>query len=101
MDPDPELDVTLSNGRRVATFQIAALDRDLGTWTVAEPLIPRRVILGDAEALDARRRLDARIATQLAAGWVPVDPRPMGTPALPLPADLQLYLRSVFEAVIS
>lgn len=101
MDPDPELNVTLSNGHRVVTYQIAALDRDLETWTVAEPVVPRRVILGDAEALDARRRLDARIAARLAAGWVPVDPRPTGTPALPLPADLQLYLRSVFEAVTS
>jgi hypothetical protein len=73
MDPDPELDVTLSNGRHVATYQIAALDRDLGTWTVAEPLVPRRVILGDAEALAARRHLDARIAARLAAGWVPVE----------------------------
>ncbi len=34
-------------------------------------------------------------------GWVPVDPRPTGAPALPLPADLQLYLRSLFEAVTS
>jgi hypothetical protein len=101
MDVDPELDVTLSNGRRLVTFQIAALDRDLGTWTVAEPVVPRRVILGDAEALDARRRLDARIAARLAAGWLPVDPRPTGTPARPLPADLQLYLRSLFEAVAS
>ena len=34
MDPDPELDVTLSNGRRVVTFQITALDRGLarGRW---------------------------------------------------------------------
>src|SRR5262245_42436277 len=92
MDVDPELDVTLSNGRHLVTFQIAALDRDLGTWTVAEPVVPRRVILGDAEALDVRRRLDARIAARLAAGWVPVDPRPGGTAARPLPADLQLYL---------
>ena len=101
MDVDPELDVTLSNGRRIVTFEIAALDRDLSMWTVVEPLMPPRVILGDAEALDTRRRLDARIAARLAAGWVPVDPRPTGTPALPLPADLQLYLRSLFEAVTS
>jgi hypothetical protein len=45
MDPDAELDVTLSNGRRVVAYQIAALD--------------------------ARRRLDARMAPRLAAGWVP------------------------------
>ena len=37
MDRDPELAVTLSNGRRVVTFQITPLDRDLGTWTVVEP----------------------------------------------------------------
>jgi hypothetical protein len=40
MDVDPELDVTLSNGRRLVTFQIAALDPDLSTWTVVEPLVP-------------------------------------------------------------
>ena len=51
MDRDPELDVTLSNGRRLMTFQITALDRDLGAWTVVEPPAPPRVILGDAEAL--------------------------------------------------
>ena len=50
MDRDPELDVTLSNGRRVVTFQITALDRDLGAWTVVEPPMPRRVILGETEA---------------------------------------------------
>jgi hypothetical protein len=44
MDPDPELDVSLSNGRRVMTFPVTALDRDLGAWTVVEPLRPRRVI---------------------------------------------------------
>ena len=71
MDRDPELDVTLSNGRRLVTFQITALDRDLGAWTVVEPLAPRRVILGDAEALATRRHLEARIAARLAAGWVP------------------------------
>ena len=99
MDVDPEVDVTLSNGRRIVTFEIAALDRHLSTWTVVEPLMPPRVILGDAEALDRRRRLDARIAARLAAGWVPVDPRPAGDPGRPLPADLTLYLRSLFEAV--
>jgi len=30
MDPDSELDVTVSNDRRVVAYQIAALDRDLG-----------------------------------------------------------------------
>ena len=57
MDRDPELDVTLSNGRRVAAFRIAALDSDLGVWTVVEPFVPRRVILGEAEALTTRRHL--------------------------------------------
>lgn len=94
MDADPELDVTLSNGRRVATFQIAALDPDLCTWTVVEPLVPRRVILGAAEALETRRRFDARVAARLAAGWVPVDPRPAGALGLPLAPDLRLYLRT-------
>ena len=55
----------------MVTYQIAALDRDLETWTVADPVVPRRVILGDVEALDVRRRLDARIAARLDAGWVP------------------------------
>ena len=41
MDRDPELDVTLSNGRRLVTFQITASDRDLRAWTVVEPLAPR------------------------------------------------------------
>ena len=98
MDPDPELDVTLSNGRRVVTFQITALDRDLGTWTVDEPFVPRRVILGDAEALALRRRVDARIAARLAAGWVPVDGGPAGVPATALPADLALQVSSLLEA---
>ncbi len=97
MDADPELDITLSNGRRVVTYQIAALDRDLGTWTVAQPLVPRRVILGDAEALDARRRLDARIAARLDAGWVPV--HATSAAAGPLPADLARDLSYLLETV--
>jgi hypothetical protein len=56
----------------VVASQIAALDRDLGRWTVAAPVVPRRVILVDAEALDARRRLDARMTARLAAEGVPV-----------------------------
>ena len=71
MDRDPELDVTLSDGRRMVTFQITALDRDLGAWTVVEGPAPRRVLLGEAEALATRRHLDARIAARLAAGWYP------------------------------
>ena len=57
MDRDPELDVTLSNGRGVVTFQITALDRDLGAWTVVDPPMPGRVILGTTEALGATDRL--------------------------------------------
>ena len=99
MDRDPELDVTLSNGRRMVTFQITALDRDLGAWTVVEPPMPRRVLLGEAEALATRRHLDARIAARLAAGWVPVDTGPTGTAATPLSPDLTLQLGSLLEAV--
>jgi hypothetical protein len=99
MDADPELDVTLSNGRRVMTFQITALDHDLGTWTVVDPPVPRRVVLGHAEALALRRQIDARIAARLAAGWVPVDTGPAGTPATALPADLALQVSSLLEAL--
>ena len=99
MDGDPELDVTLSNGRRVVTFQITPLDHDLGTWTVVEPPGPRRVILGEAEALETRRRVDARIAARLAAGWVPVDAGPAGAPTSPLPSDLALQVSSLLEAL--
>jgi hypothetical protein len=88
MDRDPELDITVSNGRRILHFQITALDPDLGIWTVAEPLGRRRVILGTAEALTVRQRLDARIAARLNAGWVPVDPGPTATEAVAWPADL-------------
>ena len=99
MDVDPELAVTLSNGRRVVTFQITPLDRDLGTWTVVEPPMPRRVILDEAEALAVRRQLDARIVARLAAGWVPVDPGAPGAAAVPLSPDLTLQLSSLLEAV--
>jgi len=101
MDCDPELDVTLSNGQRVVTFRITALDHDLGTWTVVEPLMPWRVILGEDKALAMRRQLDARIAARLAAGWVPVDASPADGPAVPvpLPPDLQLQLGSLLSAV--
>lgn len=99
MDRDPELDVTLSHGRRVATFRITALDHDLDTWTVVEPQVPRRVVLGAAEALAIRRHADARIAARLAAGWVPVDAGPADGPGVPLPPDLQLQLGSLLAAV--
>ena len=98
MDGDPELDVTLSNGRRVVTFQVTPLDHDLGTWTVVEPPGPRHVILGDAEALQARRQMDARIAARLAAGWVPVE-RGTGTLGVRLSEDVALPLGSLLETV--
>src|SRR5437764_28750 len=54
MDPDPELDVTLSDGRQVAVFQIAA--RAGGdAWSVVEPRAPLRVIRRCA-AWPGRRR---------------------------------------------
>ena len=53
MDADPEVDRTRSHGRRVTHVQFPALDRDRGVWSVAEPLGPRRVILGETEALEA------------------------------------------------
>ncbi len=100
MDRDPELDITVSNGRRILHFQITALDPDLGIWTVAEPLGCRRVILGTAEALTLRQRLDARIAARLHAGWVPVDPGPTGTGAVAWPADLAQDLSYLLDAVM-
>jgi hypothetical protein len=102
MDQDPELDVTLSNGRQVATFQIAAVDGIREAWTVIEPWGPRRVIRGWAATLAARQRLDLRIAARLAAGWVPVDGRSAGTPSVPPPplaADLVLQISSLLEAL--
>src|SRR5713226_3206038 len=91
MDWDPELDVSLSNGRRVVTFQIAAVAGAGDAWAVLEPGALRRVILGRAAALATRQRVDLRIATRLAAGWVPVDGGP-GTPRDPLPPDLVLQI---------
>ena len=101
MDRDPELDVTVSDGRQVLTFQIAALaGRD--AWAIVEPRAPRRVIRGCAAALEARQRMDTQIAARLAAGWVPVDRRPAGTPRVapvPLPPDLVLQISSLLEAL--
>src|SRR6266852_5673284 len=62
MDWDPELAVTLSNGRRVVTFEIAAVVGAGEAWAVLEPGARRRVILGRAAAVDARQRVDTRIA---------------------------------------
>jgi len=90
MDWDPELDVTLSNGRRVLTFQIAAVAGTRETWAILEPGALRRVTLGRAAALAARQRVDRRIAARLAAGWVPVDRRAADRPSVapaPLPPD--------------
>jgi hypothetical protein len=98
MDRDPELDVTLSNGRAVTAFQIAALDRARGTWTLTEPGLPPCVICGEAAALTVRQRLDARIAARLAAGWVPVERLTPAAP-VPLPTDLALQIRSLIEAL--
>jgi hypothetical protein len=100
MDRDPELDITLSNGRRMMHFQVTALDRDLGIWTVAEPLVRRRVILGTADALIVRQRLDARIGARLHAGWVPVDPGPTGTEAVAWPSDLAQDLSYLLDTVM-
>src|SRR5712692_6673456 len=102
MDWDPELDVTLSNGRRVATFQIAAVAEARETWAVVEPGAPPRVIRGNGAALATRQRVDTRIAARLAAGWVPVDGRPAGTPPgapTPLPPDLVLQISSLLEGL--
>ncbi len=102
MDRDPELDVTLSDGRQVATFQIAAVGGVYDAWAIVEPRMPPCVMRGCAAALAARERLDARIAARLAAGWVPLDRRPAGTPSVaptPLPPDLVLQISSLLEGL--
>src|SRR6266849_4923308 len=101
MDWDPELDVTLSDGRRVATFQIAAAAEARETWAVVEPGAPPRVIRGTGAALAARQRVDTRIAARLAAGWVPVDGRSStsAVPPTPLAPDLVLQISSLLEAL--
>ena len=95
MDWDPALDVTLSDGRQVATFQIAAVGAAGEWWTVVEPWAPHRVVLGSEAALEARQRLDRRLAARLRAGWVPVDAGPI----LPLSSDLALQIGSLLEAL--
>jgi len=102
MDRDPELDVALSNGRQVVTFQITAVAETPDTWAVVEPGAPGRAIRGCAEALTARQRLDRRIAARLAAGWVPVDARPAGPPPVaptPLPPDVVLQISSLLDGL--
>jgi len=101
MDSDPELDVTLSDGRQVAIFQIAAIAGG-DAWAIVEPRAPLRVIRGCAEALAARERLDRRVAARLAAGWVPVDRHLASTQAVaptPLPPDLVLQISSLLEGL--
>src|SRR5712692_10455051 len=78
MDGDPELDVTLSNGRESATFQIAPVGGAGEAWAILEPFGSVTVVMGRAAALEARSRLDRVIAERLAAGWVPVDVGPAG-----------------------
>jgi hypothetical protein len=102
MDRDPELDVTLSDGRQVATFQIAAVAGVREAWAIVEPRMPPCVIRGCAAALAERQRLDARIAARLAVGWVPVDGPSAGTPSVPpapLPPDLVLQISSLLEGL--
>jgi hypothetical protein len=102
MDRDPELDVTLSDGRQVATFQIAAVDAVRETWAIVEPRRPPCVIRGYVSALAARQRLDARIAARLAVGWVPVDGPSAGPPSVPpapLPPDLVLQISRLLEGL--
>jgi hypothetical protein len=102
MDRDPELDVTLSDGRQVATFQMAAVDAVRETWAIVEPRLPPCVIRGYAAALAARQRLDARIAARLAGGWVPVDGPSAGTPSVPpapLAPDLVRQMSSLLEGL--
>jgi hypothetical protein len=102
MDQDPELDVTLSDGLQVATFQIAALGGVREAWAIVEPRMLPCVIRGCAAALAARDRLDQRIAARLAAGWVPLDRRPLGAPRVApaaLPPDLVLQISSLLEGL--
>jgi hypothetical protein len=102
MDADPELDVTLSNGRQVAIFQIAAL-AGREAWAVVEPRAPLRVIHECAAALAIRQRVDTDIAARLVAGWVPVDRRSASTPSVaptPLSSDVRLQIGSLLEGLM-
>src|SRR6266851_4084237 len=93
MDGDPELDVTLSDGRQSATFRIAPVDGAVEAWAILQPFGPVAVVIGRAAAVEARSRLDTVIAERLTAGWVPVDVGSAGAPlepAMPLPTDLVL-----------
>src|SRR6266852_5960205 len=102
MDGDPELDVTLSDGRASMTYQIASVDGAVEAWAILEPFAPVTAVVGRAAALEARSRLDAVIAERLAAGWMPADVGPAGAPlgpAIPLPAGLVLQISHVLEVL--
>ncbi len=102
MDLDPELDVTLSDGREAVTFRIAALQGAVEAWAIVEPFAPMTVVVGRAVALERRSRVDRLIADRLAAGWVPLDPGRAAAPLVaptPLPRDLVLQLSSLVEAL--
>jgi hypothetical protein len=98
MDRDPELAVTLSNGRRLATFAIEAVVRVPAVWSIVEPGA-RRTARGLPAALSARRRLDGAIALRLAIGWVPVDTAARGARSTPLSRDVRMRMRGVLDAL--
>ena len=102
MDLDPELDVTLSDGRQSATFRITPVAGAQEAWAILEPRAPLTVVMGRAVALETRSRVGARIAARLAAGWVPVDASPMAralVPPTPVSPDLALQIGSLLEAL--
>jgi hypothetical protein len=94
MDVDPELAVTLTNGRRVLVFSITTTTD--GTWRVRAPGVAQ--IVRDAPtAIAIRDLLDRQIARQLAAGWVPADPVTV-TP-IALPPDVALQITALLESL--
>lgn len=102
MDPDPELDITLSDGRTAVTYQITAADEAEDTWVIVEPLAPLRVVGERAQALAGRAAFDVCIAARLAAGWVPLeDPRAARVAPVPFSEDLQLRIGSAVEALVA
>ena len=58
MDLDPELDVTLSDGRQSATFRITPVAGVGEAWAILEPRALLRVVMGRAEALACWRSLE-------------------------------------------
>ena len=99
MDADPELHVTLSDGRQTATYAILpsedATDR---YWTVVEPGVLHHAVTTLAHALAARARLDHRVAGRLATGWVPVEHQAPAVP-VPLPATVVAVMGPLLTAV--